>query len=68
MHPNNLEYVYKVILLIKKDGSRCFCGDYRPLNLQIWRDAFPMPLIDDILNQLDQSNYYSTLDLHSDFW
>jgi hypothetical protein len=68
MHSNNLEYAYNMTLLVKKDKSRCFCGDYRPLNLQIWRDAFPMPLIDNIFNQLDQFKYYSTLDLQSDFW
>ncbi len=34
MRPNTLEYVYMVILLVKKDESHRFCGDYRPLNMQ----------------------------------
>jgi hypothetical protein len=33
MKPSNSEYACRVTLPIKKDGSRCFCGDYRPLNL-----------------------------------
>ncbi len=53
MWPNHLEYATcKVTLQVKKDKTKCFCGDYTPLNLQIWRDAFSMPLIDDIFNQL----------------
>ncbi len=47
-----LEYACKVTLKVKKDGSRWFCGDYRPLNAQTRRDSFTMPLIDDVLDQL----------------
>ncbi len=52
MRPNTLEYVCKVTLLIKKDGSRLFYGNYRPLNMQTQKDAYPMPLIEDVLSQL----------------
>jgi hypothetical protein len=59
MCPNNLEYATcKMTLPIKKDKSKCFCGDYTPLNLQIWKYVFLTPLINDILNQLGQSEYY----------
>ncbi len=34
MKPNTSEYAYRVTLLVKKDGSRCFYGNYMPLNLQ----------------------------------
>ncbi len=47
-----LEYACRVTLLMKKDGSQRFCGDYRPLNHQTRWDSFPMPLIEDVLNQL----------------
>jgi hypothetical protein len=33
MNPNNSEYACCVTLPIKKDGSRRFYGDYRPLNM-----------------------------------
>jgi hypothetical protein len=50
MRSSTLEYVCKVTFLINKDGSKRFCGDYKPLNLQTKRDIFPMPLVDDVLN------------------
>jgi hypothetical protein len=50
-----LEYIYRIILPMKKDGSQRFYGNYRPLNYQTRRDSFPMPLIKDVLNQLRHS-------------
>jgi hypothetical protein len=48
--PSDSEYACRVTLLVKKDGSRSFCGDYRPFNLQTRRDSFPMPLVDDVIS------------------
>ncbi len=62
------EYACKVTLLVKKDGSQKFCGDYRPLNFQTRWDFFPMFLIDDVLSQLGDFQWFSTLDLQLGFW
>jgi len=45
MKPSDSEYACRVTLSMKKDGSRRFCGDYRPLNLQTRRDSFPCLLL-----------------------
>ncbi len=50
MRPSNSEYAYRVTLPVKKDGSRRFCGDDRPLNVQTRRDSFPMPLVEDVID------------------
>jgi hypothetical protein len=50
MCKNASKYACKVTLSVNMDGSRRFCGDYYPLNAQIRRDSFPMPLIDDVLD------------------
>ncbi len=68
MRPSNSAYACRVTLHVKKDGSRRFFGDYRPLNLQTRRDSFPMPLIEDVISQLGKSAWFITLDLQSEFW
>jgi len=68
MRPNNSEYACRVTLPTKKDGSRRFCGDYRPLNAQTRRDMFPMPLVEDVIDQLGKSTWFTALDLQSGFW
>jgi len=68
MRPSNSAYASRVTLPVKKDGSRRFCGDYRPLNLQTRRDSFPMPLVKDIISQLGKSAWFTALDLQSGFW
>jgi hypothetical protein len=68
MKPSDSEYAYRVTLPVKKDGSRRFCGDYRPLNLQTRRDSFPMPLVDNVISQLGKSAWFTALDLQSGFW
>jgi len=68
MRPSNSEYACRVTLPVKKDGSRRFCGDYRPLNAQTRRDMFPMPLVEDVIDQLGKSTWFTALDLQSGFW
>jgi hypothetical protein len=48
----SLEYACKLTLTMEKDGNKCFCGDYRPLNIQTLKDAYLMPLIDDVWSQM----------------
>ncbi len=68
MRPSSSEYACRVTLPAKKDGSRRFCGDYWPLNAQTRRDAFPMPLVEDVIDQLGSSTWFTALDLQSGFW
>jgi hypothetical protein len=63
MKPNNSKYTCHVTELIKKDGSRHLCGDYRPLNMQTYHDSFPMPLVVDVITQLGKSFWFTVLDL-----
>lgn len=49
----------------KRNGTHRFCVDYRTLNSV---DSFPLPRIEDLLDQLGSSKYFSTIDLASGFW
>ena len=57
-----------VMLVRKKDPSWRLCIDYRRLNAVTRKDAYPLPRIDESLDALAGSMYFSTLDLVSGYW
>jgi len=55
-------YSFPMIPVPKKDGSVRFCIDYRKLNEITYKDAYPLPVIEDNLAQLKDSVIFSALD------
>jgi hypothetical protein len=53
----------QVLLVQKKDGSWRFCIDYRRLNSMAIKNRFPMPLVDEILDELAGTQFFSSMDM-----
>lgn len=68
VRPSHSPWASPVTLADKKDGSRRFCVDYRKLNAMTVDEREPLPLIQDVLDQLGTSRIFTTLDLASGYW
>lgn len=56
-------YASQMVLVRKKSGEVRVCIDYRQLNNRTVKDAFPLPRIDQCIDQLQGARYFSSLDL-----
>ena len=68
IQPSHSPWSSPVVLVRKRDGSHRFCVDYRELNAVTKPDSFPLPRIDNLLDQLGSTQYFSTLDLAAGYW
>ena len=62
------EWASAPVLIRKRDGSVRWCIDYRALNDVTVKDLFPLPLVDDCLETLSGSVWFSKLDANSAYW
>ncbi|GFV12620.1 retrovirus-related Pol polyprotein from transposon opus [Trichonephila clavipes] len=66
--PCSSPYASQVVVVKKKDGKSRVCIDYRRLNCKLIKDNYILPLIDDILDSLQNAKIFTTLDLKNGFF
>ena len=58
-----MSYACQVVIVHKKTGEIHLCMDYHKLNSITVRNAFPLPTIDEALQAIHSSNWFSSFDL-----
>ena len=66
---SNSAWSSPVLLVKKKDSTETrFCVDYRRLNKVTVKDSYPIPNIEEILDNLGSAQYFTTLDMKNGFF
>ena len=67
IRPSQSPWCNAVVLMRKKDGSLRFCIDFRHLNAQTKKDAYPLPHMQETIESMVGTWHFSCMDLKSGF-
>ena len=68
IHPSQSPWCNTIVLVCKKDGGLQFCIDFCKLNVRTKKDSYPLPQIQEAIESLVATGYFSCLDLKAGFW
>jgi hypothetical protein len=68
IQPSTNPWSFLVVVVKKKNGKFRFCVNYKPLNDITKKDNYLLPRIDEMLDALQDAQWFTTLDLASGYW
>ena len=68
IEPSDSPWAASVVMDAKENKDERFSVDYRRLNNVTTKDSYPFPRIDESLDLVSGSSWFSTLDLKSDYY
>ena len=68
IQPSNSPYGHPVLFVKKKNGNLRLCIDYRSLNQQTVKNRYPLPRINDLFDQLQGAQVFSSIDSQSAYY
>jgi hypothetical protein len=67
IRPNMSPFASSVILVLKKDGTLQMCINYRVLNKKTIKNQYPIPRIDEMMDELHGEVFFTKIDLWSGY-
>jgi hypothetical protein len=67
IHASSSAFSSSVLLVKKHDGSWRFCIDYHTLNSKMMHNMYPIPVVDELLDELRDAWFFTKFDLHSGY-
>jgi hypothetical protein len=64
---SNNPFASSVVLVLKKDGTMRMCIDYRALKKYTIKNRYPIPRIDELMDEMNGAVFLSKIDLHSGY-
>jgi hypothetical protein len=65
--PNTSPFASSIVLVLKKDGTLRICIDYKSLNKKMIKNMYPIPHIDELMDELHGAYFFTKIDLQSGY-